>query len=232
MVLPPIGADGLWVHQASAVIAADSHDIWEFTPEFLMSNGLALPDWECIRATRNPDDVFIQYESNQYGLIHWRIDEHNLWITSRPDYPFDLEVQFNADHIIPVLSRRYLDSVPFLPARQIWFFWDISAIVSDPHSWMRNNFLNHGWTAEFEYASVQPELIFYVDNTQFSIRVRPERSHRQGEPFDRSITFECYATNQDVRRPSELIGECWQWGTRLVVLRRIINHLLLGGGPS
>ena len=231
MVLPPIGDDGLWVHQASSVIAADSHDIWEFTPEFLMTNGLALPDWECTRAVRNPDDVFIQYESDQYGLIHWIIDERNLWITSRPDYPIDVEVRLNADHIIPVLSRRYLDSVPFLPARQIWFFWDISAIVPNPQNWMHNNFLNHGWTADFEYASVQPRLVFDAGNIQFSVTVRAERSHRRGEPFDNSITFECYATNRAVRRPSALIGECRQWGTRLDVLRRIINHLLLGGGP-
>ncbi len=231
MVLPSIGQDGLWVHQASAVIAAESHDIWEFTPEFLMSNGLALPDWECVQATRNPDGVVIQYESNQYGLIQWRMDERNLWITSRPDYSIDYEVQFNANHIIPVLSRRYLDSVPFLPTREIWFFWDISAIVADPQSWMHNNFLNHGWTSEFEYASIQPVVSLYVDNIRFNVTVRPELSHRRGAPFDNSITFECYANNQAIRRPSDLMDECRQWGARVSVFRRIINHLLLGGSP-
>lgn len=230
MVLPAISEDGLWVHQASAVIAAETHDILELTPEFLMSNGLARSDWECTRAIQNPDDVFIDYASNEYGFIHWRMDERNLWITSRPDYPIDVEIRLNADHIIPVLCRRYLDIVPFLPARQLWFFWDITALVPDPQNWMRNNFLNHhGWTVEFEYATVQPRLEFYVGNIQFSVTVRAERSHRRGEPLDNSITFECYATNQAARRPRDMQSECWQWVERLNVFRRIISHMLRGG---
>ena len=34
----------LWVHQESAIIGADSHDIWGFTPEFLLSNGIVRDD--------------------------------------------------------------------------------------------------------------------------------------------------------------------------------------------
>ena len=49
-----VSTPDLWVHEERAIISAESHDIWSFTPDFLVSNEIVPVDWVCRRVHPEP----------------------------------------------------------------------------------------------------------------------------------------------------------------------------------
>ena len=221
------GAHGLWVHQESVIIAAESHDIWSFTPEFLMSNGFVPSDndWACTRATRSADDVTIRY-----GPVNWWMTESNLWVTSYPDCPIKDDLRFEGDHIVPSLARRYIETVPYLPARRLWHFWRLSVVKPSQDEWMLNTFLHRGLPTEFQYVTLQPTLGFVANGVLFQISIKTEELSRRNDTFEDSTSFECYASSPSGQGVDSIILEADDWLARLDTFKQAINHLLEEGG--
>ena len=65
----------LWLHQESAILTADTHDVLSFTPEFLLVEGIVPESWLCSRASRAPDEAVIDY-----GPVNWHMTEDHLYI--------------------------------------------------------------------------------------------------------------------------------------------------------
>ena len=42
-----VNENELWIHQESAVISAEFHDVWRFTPEFLLEEEIVSNSWAC-----------------------------------------------------------------------------------------------------------------------------------------------------------------------------------------
>lgn len=220
MIQETDGAHGLWVHQESTIIGAESHDIWSFTPEFLLSNDIVPKDWVCTLATRSENGVTIQY-----GPIRWSMTENSLWITSYPDCPLEDESRFKDGHIIPVIAKRYLERVPFLPAQRMWLFWRLSVLNPMAREWMLDTFLSRGWPDGFQHSTVQPNLAFVVDDTLFQMSIKNEQSRLNDNTFEESIIFECFASNSD-REIENMIIATDHLSARLNTLKEAINHLL------
>ena len=213
-------AHSLWVHQESAVIGAESHDIWSFTPEFLLSNEIVPKDWKCTLATRGANDVTIQY-----GPLRWWMTETNLWITSYPECSIEDETRFEDGYSVSVIAKRYLESVPFLPAQRMWLFWRLSTNDPMASEGMLNRLLGKGWPEEFKHLTLQPNLSFAVDDTLFQMSIKNEQTQLDDDSFEESIVFECYTSNSRDQGIENLTVATVQLPARLNVLQEAINHL-------
>ena len=120
---------GLLVHQESAIIVAESHDVWSFTPEFLLANEIVSDDWSCRRATRRQDTMEIQY-----GPIRWYMTESNLWIDLHPGCSIEDRRSMEDENLVPTMAGIYLGKVPYCPVRSLWFYWRISVVQSQSTS--------------------------------------------------------------------------------------------------
>ena len=220
MVHETEGARSLWLHQESAIIGAESHDIWSFTPEFLLSNEIVPRDWMCTLATRGANDVTIQY-----GPLRWWMTDRNLWITTYPECPIEDEARFEDGHLVSVVAKRYLERVPFLPAQRMWLFWRLSMLDPIADEWMLDTFFSKGWPEEFEHLTLQPNLSFAVDDTLFQMSIKNEQTQLDDDSFEESIVFECYSSNSKDQGIENLTMETVQLQDRLNVLQEAINHL-------
>ena len=79
----------LWIHQESVVLIANTHDVWSFTPEFLLVEGIVPDTWQCLSASRGPDEANVHY-----GSVNWRMTENQLWISVYPRLPCLSVAQF------------------------------------------------------------------------------------------------------------------------------------------
>lgn len=218
-------AQGLWVHQESVIIGADSHDIWSLTPEFLLSNGIVPEDWSCTQANRTADSVSITL-----GPVRWQMTERTLWITLFADCPIDDEARIEGGHIIPDLARRYMETVPYTPTRQLWLNWEVSVIKRNHNAWMRDNFEYKEWPTDLGTAMLEPKLTFVIDDVLYQVEIKNEESQRQDKTYEDSIQFECFVCNQQERSVSSIILGFDHWEERLSTFEKAINHLLKGGG--
>ena len=214
---------GLWLHQESAIISAESHDIWSFTPEFLLSNEIVSEEWDCTRATRNQDTVDIQF-----GPVNWRMTESNLWITSFPDCPLGEEVKAGLNSLIPAMARSFLVSVPYLPSRRFWYFWQISAVTDSPLQWMLDNFCPRGWPSELEVARLGTDLTFFKDEQAIQISIRNQSRQRNQVARD-SISFDCYVSRGSDLITDDMIEETERRTTWIRTIEQILDFLLNGG---
>ena len=218
---------GLWVHQESAVILAASHDVWSFTPEFLLANKIVLGNWICQRAVRTENAMEIQY-----GPIRWHMTESNLWIDLYPDCSIADWPSMEHDKLVPTMVESYLGRVPYFPFRGLWFYWRISVVNPNRHQWILDNFLRKGWPEEFPVTRLQPLLTFLSGDVAFQITIRSEQAQRQYEVFQESIIFDCYAYRNASLTVSDAFEETQQWSERFHTLERALNHLLEEGGSS
>ena len=106
--------DGLWIHQESAVISAEFHDVWRFSPDFLLEEEIVPGSWVCHRASRSNDQVSIQY-----GPSHWSMTQNELWISVYPDQAltseFDAIPEDGEMSMIQVLAHKLLADNTFPP---------------------------------------------------------------------------------------------------------------------
>ena len=214
----------LWVHQESAIIVAESHDVWSFTPEFLLVNEIVPSNWTCRRARRTGNSIDIQY-----GPVHWRMTENDLWITHFPDCPIEDRSNLADGRIVPTMAESYLGKVPYSPFRRLWCYWRISAIHPERHRWMLGKFLHHGLPEEFNLTGIQPSLYFTSESVAFQLTVRTDSIQRQFETVYDSIVFDCYAYGTEEQTVSDMVLETNHWIERRNSLERVIGHLLEEG---
>ena len=216
----------LWVHQESAVITADSYDVWSFTPEFLLSNEIVPGDWTCTQATRDIEEAVVQY-----GPVYWGMTERSLWITSYPSCPIEDESRLEGEHAIPDLVGRYLRAVPYLPVQNLWFFWRVAVINPQRYEWSLNNFLGKGWpTVVGSIERLQPTLDFVAEDILYRMTIDNEQSRIRHRIDEDTIIFECYALSRGGQSIGQILSEAPRLSDRLNTFKQAIIHLLEEGG--
>ena len=222
-----VNENELWIHQESAVISAEFHDVWRFTPELLLEEEIVSSSWVCYRATRSSDQISIQY-----GPSNWSMTQNELWITEYPDKSLSTNVDTTSGDDeggttnIPVLAHNFLATMPSLPSRRLWFFWRISAINRDRNQWMLENFLNRKWPAEMGTISLQPRLYVYLNDLLLDITIRNETYQRQGESALDSTTFDCFVSRGRNLAVGKMLEETERRTEWLQLLSQAIQHLL------
>ena len=221
-----ISTPDLWVHEERAIISAESHDIWSFTPEFLVSNEIVPTDWACRRVTQNQGTVDIQY-----GPINWRMNESSLWITISPDCPLGEGIQLDGSPIIPVMASKFLEAVPLLPSRRFWFSWQVSAISPNPRLWMSDNFLPSDWPSGLQPAISRIGFNLLEDNFVLQMNINIESRQRANQPVRELIVFDCHATQGLEQYVNDMVLATDHWTEWQGAVEQVINHLLEGGSP-
>lgn len=222
-----VNENELWIHQESAVISAEFHDVGGFTPEFLLEEEIVSKAWACQRATRSSDQINIQYESS-----YWSMTQNDLWITEYPDKSLTTNVDTASEDgeeggtNIPVLAYNFLATMPSLPSRKLLFFWRISVINMDRNQWMLENFLKRKWPAEMGTISLQPRLYVYMDDLQLDITIRNETYPRRGENMPDSTTFDCFVSRRRNLAVGEMLEETERRTEWLQLLSQAIQQLL------
>ncbi len=215
-------APAIWVHQESAVVDADTHDVWSFTPEFLLVDGIVPETWSCRRASREPAEADIDY-----GPTNWRMTENQLWISVYPDVSVSEWHSLPEASLIPSLAQRYLERVPYLPFERAFFYWNVSTLKTDQLSRMVENMLPSDWPEEFKTLAnqTQPLLQFTSENHNFQITMQDRAVEREGSTFDDSIVFNCHAFPSAEQPLDRAITEMGNWAARWRTLQRAIQHL-------
>ncbi len=214
----------LWIHQESVVISAESHDVWRFTPEFLVGSEIVPEEWPCRQATQSPDEVTIQF-----GPSRWVMTPTTLWITTHPNRSLKDDGSDVEGPIAPILATNFLATVPYLPSRRLWLFWQISAINPDRDRWMLETFLSGGWPSELGTVSLQPRLTVLWDDFTIQVTIRNENPPRLGEPRGESTTFDCYVSRGLDQTPEDMVLDITKKTERLLAVERTIKQLLGNG---
>ena len=222
-----ISAPNLWVHEERAIISAESHYVWSFTPEFLVSNEIVPTDWACTRVTQNQGTVDIQY-----GPTDWRMNESFLWITTSPDCPWREDPQPEDSHIVPVMASKFLEAVPLLPSRRFWFSWQVSAVKSNPRQWMSDNFLPRKWPTGLEPEISRISFNLFEDNLVLQMNISIESKQRLNQPIQDLIIFDCHASRGLDQYVNDMVLATDHWTEWLGAVERVIRHLLEGGNSQ
>ena len=222
-----VNENELWIHQESALITAEFHEVWRFTPEFLREEEIVSDLWACHRATRSSDEINIQY-----GPSHWSMTQNELWITEYPDksLPIDTETASGDGEEdqtnIPVLAYNFLATMPSLPSRRLWFFWRISVINTDRTQWMLENFLNRKWPPEMGTIRLRPHLYVYLNDLLLDITIRNQTYQRRGENAPASTTFDCFVSSRRDMVVGDMLKETGNRSEWLRLLSKTILQLL------
>ena len=228
-----VNKNELWIHQESAVISAEFHDVWRLTPEFLLEEEIVSNSWACHRATRSSEQIGIQY-----GPSHWSMTQNELWITEYPDksLPTNVDTASEDDEEdgtnIPVLAYNFLNTIPSLPSRRLWFFWRISAINRDRNQWMLENFLNRKWPAEMGVISLHPRLYIYLNDLLLDITIRNETYQRRGENVPDCTTFDCFVSRGSNLVVGEMLKDTDRRTEWLQLLSKAIQQLVENREPN
>ena len=214
----------LWIHQESSIISADSHDVWRFTPEFLIASEIVPDSWICRQATQSSDEVTVQI-----GPSHWRMTPEHLWITEYPDQPLDESAGDTSEHWVSILTSRFLEAVPYVPSRRLWFFWQVSIVNPERDQWMLETFLNREWPIELGTVSLQPRLTAFINDLTIQMTIRDVTSYRRGEEHQESTAFDCYVSKGVEQTPREMLLDLTHRKERLFLLERSIRQLLGNG---
>lgn len=220
-------SETLWVHQQAAIITAESHEIWSFTPDFLLANDIVPADWSCTQATRTQESVEIHL-----GPTNWQMTESQLWVSVSPDCPFDESPRPLMGSLFLDPMNRFLQTIPYLPTRRLWFFWKISATDPEWRKWTADTFLRNDWPAELGTPMLQPSITARKDDITLRMTIRNQSVHRNGQPVPNSIVFDSYVYRHVDQTPADMISETQHWPERLAVLRQAIKHLLNEGGSK
>ena len=210
----------LWIHQESTVISANSHDIWRFTPEFLITSDIVPESWVCAQATQSPDMVMIEI-----GPVQWRMTREQLWITGYPDCPLSHVIEDTDPLLTSSVASNFLEATPYLPSQILWMFWQISAVIPDRDLWLLENFLSKGWPTAFGSVDLQPQLTVSLDDFAIQITVRNSFVQRRGQPQPLATIFDCYAWRTANQSPREMVSELEQGKGKLRLTELAIRHL-------
>lgn len=210
----------LWIHRESVVLLANDHDVWNFTPEFLLSREIVPQDWSCRRASHTPEEAEIDFED-----VNWRMTEEQLWISTRPETSV-FAASINSD--VPTLARGYLERVPYLPFQSVWFYWSISAPKTARLRRMTEDFLPGDWPSDFEITTKQtrPLLRFVNEKHNFQVTIGSQSLNRGSQTLSDAVVFSCHAFPSENMSLREAIVEMGNWPKRLQTLRRAILHLV------
>ena len=214
----------LWIHQESAIISADSHDVWRFTPEFLIASEIVSDTWICRKATQLPDEVTIQI-----GPSHWRMTPEHLWITEYPDQPLDESARDTSDHWVSILTSKFLEAVPYVPSRRLWLFWQVSIVKPDREQWMLETFLNRNWPNELGTVSLQPQLAIRINDLTIQMNIKGGISYRRGEAHQESTVFDCFVSRGLDQTVGEMLQDLPHMAERLFLVERSVRQLLESG---
>ena len=214
----------LWIHQESAVISAESHDVWRFTPEFLLASEIVPDTWICRQATQSSDEVMIHI-----GPVQWTMTPKDLWITAYPDQPLTVDADDASVHLIPVVTSNFLETVPYVPTRRLWLFWQISIVNPDRDRWMLETFLNGGWPSDLGVVALQPRLTVFLNDLTIQMTVRNITSYRRGEAHLESTAFDCYVSRGADQTPGDMVLDLTHRAERLSLVERAIRQLLGNG---
>ena len=214
----------LWIHQENAVISADSHDIWRFTPEFLVASKVVPDSWICRHATQSSDVATIQI-----GPVHWRMTREQLWITEYPNSPLSDVLEDANTPLIPAVASNFLEATPYLPSQMLWLSWQISAVNPDRDRWILENFLSKGWPSEFGTVVLQPQLTASLGDFIIQITVRNSSVRRQDEDPAEATIFDCFAWRGVNQSPGQMVSDLGQRTERLQLAERAIRQLLGNG---
>ena len=207
-----------------AIISAESHDIWSFTPYFLVSNEIVPTGWACEHVTQNQGTVDIQY-----GPTNWRMNESYLWITLFPNRPLGEDAQPEGRPAIPILASRFLEAVPLLPSRRFWFSWRVSAVNPNPRQWMSDSFLPSKWPMELEPAIPRVSFNLGKDDLLLQMNISIEPNQRPNQTTQDLIIFDCHASRGVDQFVDDMVLATDHWTEWLGTVEQVINHLLEGG---
>ena len=123
----------VWLHSASVVILAESHNPTILNRDFLVIHEIVPKEWEVLETAVTPPLAIIQYANG----IRLEEDEHRLQVTERCDMPFDRHTNDRLND----LAASYVEVLPHVPYRGLGLNYTVSATHPDPHRWINERFL-------------------------------------------------------------------------------------------
>ena len=214
---------GIWVHQESTIITAQSHDTWSFTPEFLAGD-VAPEEWNCRKVTRTGDTVEIEH-----GPIAWRMTPSELWITLEPDLPLEeYRNQISEQAVTPALAHNFLLFSRYTPVRRMWFYWKFSSLNPNSRQWMLMRFLSNEPPTELGSLGIQPRVTFRLGELNVQVTVRNDAVERLDETFDDAIIFECFVSRIGEFTVDEMTQDTGRIVEQFAIVEKAIDYLLVG----
>ena len=214
----------LWIHQESAVISAESHDIWRFTPDFLVSSETVPDNWICTRSTQSSEEVTIQI-----GPSRWFMTPTTLWITTHPNRPLKDDNSDIESPLVPILTNNFLVSPAILAVSEAVVILADFGHRSRPRPMEAEYLFAKNWPAELGSLEIQPRLVVSNGDLTISVTIRDDNPRRRGADPKESVTFDCYISRPLDQTPDEMLSDITHRTERLLIVERILRQFLAEG---
>ena len=123
----------LWLHSASVVILAESHNPSILNKDFLVMHHIVPKEWSVVETVVTPMLSVIRYANG----IRLQVDGQRLEIAEECDLPFR---DYTSD-ILYKLAVSYVNKLPHVPYRGLGINYTVSVINQDPTRWITKRFL-------------------------------------------------------------------------------------------
>lgn len=211
------GESDVWLHSASVVILAKSHNPSIINRDFLAMHDIVPKEWDVIETTVTPMLAVVQY-ANGIGLQE---DEHRLQIVENCDLPFGEY----ASNRLRDLASSYVKILPHVPYSGLGFNYTVSVIRQDPSRWINERFLKFDpWDKEFH---MMPRFSVDMSEATLNLSMHSQKVSRKGSSQE-SVIVDCNLHYEGQFDAAVLHTKIHKWGAERV---RIVNALdkVLGG---
>ena len=132
----------VWLHSASVVILAESHNPTILNKDFLVVHSIVPKEWSVVETVVTPMLSVVRYANG----IKFQVDGQRLEIVEECDLPFR---KYTSDRLYK-LAISYVDTLPHVPYRGLGINYTVSVVRQDPLQWITKRFLKlQPWSEEF-----------------------------------------------------------------------------------
>lgn len=217
------------LNSLSVVVTAEYHNPSILTPNFLVSQGIVLQDWEVLETITTPAFSTVNYKDRP----QWIVEQNKLIIVETCDS------QFQDKYEVHDLATRYLDIVRLVPYRSLGLNWHVWTHLEDPGRWLTDRFLSSEVRSQdlknLQDLKMEPRFTFSANRVGADEIVKMSISSGQvahtGQASIDAAIVECNVHHQGPLDAQHLISAIGRWAVHQESIIEVLN-VLFGSGQQ
>lgn len=209
------GKSDVWLHSASVVILAESHNPSIINRDFLVKHKIVPKEWGVTETTVTPLLAAVQYDNG----IMLQEDERRLQIVEK----CDLSLQKYTSSRLRSIVSAYVKILQHVPYRGLGFNYTVSVIRQDPSGWINEWFLKFDpWDKEFH---MMPRFSVNMGEATLSLSVYGQKTSCKGSSQD-SVVVDCNLHCGVQFDASSLRDKIQRWGDEKGRIADVLDRIL------
>lgn len=205
----------VWLHSASVVILAESHNPSILNKDFLVMHSIVPEEWSVVETVVTPMLSVVRYANG----TRLQVDGQRLEIAEECDLPFRKYVN---DRLYN-LAVSYVETLPHVPYRGLGINYTVSIIRQDPLQWITKRFLKfYPWNEEFY---MTPRFSVNMREATLNLGIHSKKLLREGNS-ERSVVVDCNIHYSEQFDAVSLRGKIHGWSNEKERIADALDRIL------